>query len=103
MDFTRMTLPERASHCLHIYREEGAAMPKCADHFNNNKECGYICCGYCPDYIACDLVKCKQVWIDPRLVIENPTGRLIYVMLGDGKLVSGSIPCTISEMYDDNN
>ncbi|TEB12635.1 hypothetical protein Psfp_03713 [Pelotomaculum sp. FP] len=103
MDFTGMTLPERANYCLNLYLEEGTAIPKCADHFNNNKTCGYICCGHCPSYTGCDLAKCKQVWIDPKLVIDNPAGRLIYVVLGDGRLVSGSVPCTISEMYDDNN
>lgn len=102
MDFTRMSIPERASYCQNLYREEGSAVPKCADHFNVNKTCGHICCGHCPDYENCDRVKCTQVWIDPKLVIENPTGRLIYVVLGDGRLVSGTITCTISEMYDDN-
>ncbi len=103
MDFAEMTLKERANHCLNIYREEkeGSA-PKCADNFNANEQCGYICCGHCPEYLVCSEKKCRQVWIDPRLVMDNPAGRVIYVVLETGRLVSGSVPCIISEAYDDN-
>jgi hypothetical protein len=34
--------------------------------------------------------------------MDNPAGRLIYVVLATGRLVSGSVPCIISEAYDDN-
>lgn len=103
MDFTKMTLQERANHCLNIYHEdrEGAA-PKCADNFNSNESCGFICCGHCPDYSNCNEKKCWQVWIDPYLVTDNPTGRVLYVVLETGRLVAGSVPCIISEAYDDN-
>jgi hypothetical protein len=103
VDFTGMTIPERANYCQNLYQEKGSATPKCADHFNINKSCDYICCGHCPDYKVCDRGKCTQVWIDPKLVIDNPAGWLICVTLDDGRLVSGTVPCTISEMYDDNN
>lgn len=102
MDFTRMTLKERANHCLNIYQEDVKSTPKCADNFISNEQCGSICCGHCREYSNCKENKCRQVWIDPRLVMENPTGRVIYVVLETGRLVSGSVPCIISESYDDN-
>lgn len=103
MDFSKMSLQERANHCQNIYLEEGdKGVPKCSDNFLDNQQCGNICCGHCPDYTACGEEKCRKVWINPRLIIENPVGRLIYVVLETGQLVSGSIPCIISEMYDDN-
>ncbi|BAF60854.1 hypothetical protein PTH_2673 [Pelotomaculum thermopropionicum SI] len=103
MDFKAMSLKERANYCLNIYYPEGKEMvPKCADNFNENEKCGYICCGHCPDYDACEEGKCKKVWIDPYLVTDDPKGRIHYVVLETGRLVSGSVPCLISEMYDDN-
>lgn len=102
MDFSQMTRQDRAGCCLNFYREEGAATPKCSDNFNENRECGYICCGYCPDYNGCARGKCRQVWIDPHKITADPRGRLYYVILETGELVAGSIPCLISEMYDDN-
>lgn len=102
MDYTSMNLIERANCCLNIYYEDGeGATPKCSDNFNENQRCGYICCGHCPDYADCG-EKCRQVWIDPRRITDDPRGRLYYVVLETGRLVSGSIPCLISEMYDDN-
>ncbi len=102
MVLTGMTLKERANYCLNIYNEGEGALPKCADNFNDNLTCGSICCGHCPDYNCCDKGKCKRVWIDPQQIMENPTGRIIYVVLSTGRLVSGSVPCIISEAYDDN-
>lgn len=102
MDFTGMTLQERANCCLNIYNEREGVNPKCSDNFNDNPQCGYICCGHCPDYAGCSEGKCKQVWIDPYRLTDDPRGRLYYVVLETGQLVSGSIPCLISEMYDDN-
>lgn len=103
MDFTKMSVKERAGCCQYIYtNERDTELPKCSDNFLDNQDCGSICCGHCPDYDTCEAEKCRKVWIDPRLVIDNPVGRLIYVVLGTGELVSGSIPCIISEMYDDN-
>lgn len=102
MDFTNMTLKERANYCLNIYDDKEGAIPKCADNFMQNQKCGYICCGHCPDYAGCNGEKCRQVWIDPRLIIDNPAGRLCYIVLETGRLVSGSVPCIISDMYDDN-
>lgn len=102
MDFTGMTLKERADYCLNIYREDAeGTLPKCSDNFNDNKQCGYICCGHCPDYNGCGQ-KCLRVWIDPGLLTSNPKGRLVYMLLETGRLVSGSIPCLISDAYDDN-
>lgn len=102
MDFTNMTLKERANHCLNIYDDKEGATPKCADNFMQNQKCDYICCGYCPDYTGCNEEKCRQVWIDARLIMDNPAGRLCYIFLETGRLVSGSVPCLISDMYDDN-
>jgi hypothetical protein len=102
MVFTEMTLAERANYCLNIYRPVKESVPKCADNFNDNSACGSICCGHCPDYNRCDREKCERVWIDPKLIMDNPAGRLIYVVLATGRLVSGSVPCIISEAYDDN-
>lgn len=103
MDFTKMTVKERANYCQNIYDNEvNKELPKCSDHFLDNQDCGSICCGHCPGFEVCAKEKCRKVWINPRLVIDNPVGRLIYVVLETGELVSGSIPCIISEMYDDN-
>lgn len=103
MDFTVMTVKERAGLCQNIYDDiSGKRLPKCSDFLLDNQECDSICCGHCPDYTTCGREKCRKVWIDPTLIIDNPTGRLIYVVLETGQLVSGSIPCIISEMYDDN-
>lgn len=103
MDFTKMSIKERADLCENIYNNEGdKGLPKCADHFLDNQDCGSICCGYCPDYATCGNEKCRKAWINPRLIMDNPVGRLIYVELETGKLITGSIPCIISEMYDDN-
>lgn len=102
MDFSQMTLPDRASHCLNIYLEKEGAVPKCCDSYNENRECGSICCGYCPDYRNCRRGKCRQVWIDPHKIMDDPRGRLCYVVLETGQLIAGSVPCLISEMYDDN-
>lgn len=104
MDFTKMSLKERANYCLNIYNagKEGE-IPKCSDNFNENRECGYVCCGHCPEYATCSKGKCQQVWIDPHIITDRPEGRLYYVVLETGRLVSGSVPCLISEMYDDNN
>lgn len=102
MDFTGMTLKERANECLYSYNRREGATSKCSDNFNHNQRCGYICCGHCPDYTACEEGKCRRVWIDPRRITDDPRGRLYYVVLETGQLVSGSIPCLISEMYDDN-
>lgn len=103
MNFTNLTMGERANLCLNIYQEEGVQAPKCSDTYNENRDCGYICCGHCPDYADCTRGKCSRVWIDPgKVTKENPTGRIYYVVLETGMLVSGSIPCIISEMYDDN-
>lgn len=102
-NFAAMTVKERAGYCVNLVVEgKEASVPGCSDHFNINERCGYICCGYCSDYAGCDEGRCKQVWIDFRLVTEDPRGRLHYVVLETGELVSGSIPCLISEMYDDN-
>ena len=68
--------------------------------FLGQPDCGGICCGYA-DYTTCAGGKCRKVWINPRLIMDNPVGRLIYVEL-QPKLVTGSVPCIISEMYDDN-
>ena len=103
LDFRKMDLKERANLCQNIYRgDEGNKYPKCSDIFHDNQACGYICCGHCPDYSSCAKEKCNKVWIDPFKVMDNPTGRLIYVVLETGELVTGSIPCIISDMYDDN-
>ncbi|MFA4885291.1 MAG: hypothetical protein WC601_05890 [Desulfotomaculaceae bacterium] len=103
MDFENMTIPERADHCQNIYLKDGdKGVPKCSDNFLNNQQCDNICCGHCQDYLTCEEEKCRKVWINPRLIIADPVGRLIYVVLATGQLVSGSIPCIISEMYDDN-
>lgn len=103
MDFTKMSAKERASLCENIYYDEkGKGFPKCSDHFLDNQDCGSICCGHCLDYAACGEEKCRKVWINPRLIMNDPVGRLIYVVLETGELVTGSIPCIISEMYDDN-
>lgn len=102
MDFSKMTLKERANHCLHIYKEGGEGeTPRCSDNFNDNQRCGYICCGHCPDYAACE-ERCRLVWIDPLRLTGDPRGRLYYIVLETGELVAGSIPCLISDMYDDN-
>ena len=103
MDFTNMSVKERSSFCENIYHEgDDKGLPKCADHFLDNQDCGGACCGHCPDYASCEREKCRKVWINPRLIMDDPTGRLIYVVLETGELVTGSIPCIISEMYDDN-
>jgi hypothetical protein len=103
LDFTKMTVKERSSYCQNIYRNEGdEELPNCSDHLLDNQDCGSICCGYCPDYTTCDEEKCRKVWINPHMIMDNPVGRLIYVVLDTGQLVTGSIPCIISEMYDDN-
>jgi hypothetical protein len=102
VDFTKLTLTERANHCQNIFREGEDAIPRCADNFNNNHACGLICCGHCPDYNQCEREKCERVWINPKLIMANPAGRIIYVVLATGRLVSGSVPCIISEAYDDN-
>jgi hypothetical protein len=98
-----MTVKERAGYCQNIYKDKsGMEPPKCSDFLLDNQECDNICCGHCHDYTACSREKCRKVWIDPTLIIDNPVGRLIYVVLETGQLVSGSVPCIISEMYDDN-
>ncbi|MEG3069597.1 MAG: hypothetical protein HQP61_01810 [Peptococcaceae bacterium] len=103
MDFTKLSIKQRADLCENIYNNDrGNGPPKCADHFLDNQECGNICCGHCPHYTTCTKEKCRKVWINPRLVMDNPVGRLIYVDLATGELVTGSVPCIISEMYDDN-
>lgn len=102
MDFTKMSVKERAGFCENIYNKEDNETPNCSDHFLDNQDCGGICCGHCPGYDDCGKEKCRKVWINPRLIMDNPVGRLIYVVLESGELVTGSIPCIISEMYDDN-
>ncbi len=103
MNYEEMTMQERANLCQNIYQDSGEAeTPKCSDIFLDTPQCGSICCGHCPKYTGCVEAKCEKVWIDPRTIIDNPVGRLIYVELESGRLVSGSIPCIISEMYDDN-
>jgi len=102
MDFTKMTLSERAGYCLNIYHTGKGKIPKCSDNFNENRECGGICCGHCPEYTGCGREKCRQVWLNPYLITDKPEGRLHYVVLATGRLVSESVPCLISEMYDDN-
>lgn len=103
MDFKKLTVAERASHCIHISKQNPTGASVCSNFFVLNQGCGNICCGQCSKYDNCPKdEKCGQVWVDPYQYTKNPTGRTYYVVLETGEFVSGTIPCIISEMYDDN-